>query len=115
MSRPDSGPSGVSDAYKVDITRASKSAACPRSGSLAPTTSATCRSMPCTTRSGPVPTRATARTIETRALRVEASRDDASRLTLVVPNRDEPVAPTHWSFGQMCSLVGASPSYMRQL
>ena len=59
--------------------------------------------------------RATARTVETRALRVEASRDDASRLTLMVPDREEPITPTHWSFGQMCSLVGAPASYMRQL
>ena len=59
--------------------------------------------------------RATSRTVETRALRVEASRDDAGRLTLMVPGREEPISPTHWSFGQMCSLVGAPASYMRQL
>ena len=59
--------------------------------------------------------RATARTVETKALRVEASRDDGERLALIVPGRDEPVAPTHWSFGQMCSLVGAPASYLRQL
>ena len=59
--------------------------------------------------------RATARTVETKALRVEASRDDGERLALIVPGRDEPVAPTHWSFGQMCSLVGALASYLRQL
>lgn len=59
--------------------------------------------------------RATARTIETKALRVEASRDNAERLALHVPGRDEPIAPTHWSFGQMCSLVGAPAGYLRQL
>ena len=59
--------------------------------------------------------RATARTVETKALRVEANRDDGERLALIVPGRDEPVAPTHWSFGQMCSLVGAPASYLRQL
>ncbi len=59
--------------------------------------------------------RATARTVETRALRVEASRDDAERLALIVPGRDAPIAPTHWSFGQLCSLVGAPATYMRQL
>lgn len=58
---------------------------------------------------------ATARTVETRTLRVEASRDDAERMTLLVPGRDEPVAPTHWSFGQMCSLIGAPAGYLRQL
>ncbi|MBN8968183.1 MAG: DUF932 domain-containing protein [Rhizobiales bacterium] len=59
--------------------------------------------------------RATARTVESRAVRVEASRDDAERLALIVPGREEPIAPTHWSFGQMCSLVGAPAGYMRQL
>ncbi len=59
--------------------------------------------------------RATARTVETKTLRVEASRDDAERLTLIVPGQDIPVAPTHWSYGQLCSLVGAPASYMRQL
>src|SRR3954447_17838513 len=46
--------------------------------------------------------RATARTVESRAIRVEANRDSAERLTLTVPGRDAPVAPTNWSFGQMC-------------
>lgn len=59
--------------------------------------------------------RATARTVETRTLRVEASRDNAEHLALIVPGREEPIAPTHWSFGQMCSLVGAPAGYMRQL
>lgn len=59
--------------------------------------------------------RATARTVETRTLRVEASRDDSERLALIVPGRDEPITPTHWSFGQLCSLVGAPAGYMRQL
>jgi hypothetical protein len=32
-----------------------------------------------------------------------------------VPGRDEPVSPTHWSFGQLASLVGAPSGYLRQL
>ncbi|WP_342627157.1 DUF932 domain-containing protein [Nguyenibacter vanlangensis] len=59
--------------------------------------------------------RATARTIESRAIRVEASRDNAARLTLALPGQAEPVAPTHWSFGQLSSLVGAPSSYLRNL
>jgi hypothetical protein len=59
--------------------------------------------------------RAQTRTVESRAVKVEASRDSAERLALIVPGRDEPVAPTHWSFGQLCSLVGVPSSYMRQL
>jgi len=59
--------------------------------------------------------RATARTVETRDVKVEASRDDAERLALLVPGRNEPAMPTHWSFGQLCSLVGAPSGYLRQL
>jgi len=59
--------------------------------------------------------RAQTRTVESRAVKVEAARDNTERLALLVPGRDEPVAPTHWSFGQLCSLVGAPSSYMRQL
>ena len=49
--------------------------------------------------------RAQARTVESRAIKVEANRDNPERLALTVPGRDEPVAPTHWSFGQLCSLL----------
>jgi hypothetical protein len=59
--------------------------------------------------------RATARTVESRAVRVEAKRDDAEQLALIVPGRDCPIAPTHWSFGQLCSLVGAPAGYLRDL
>lgn len=59
--------------------------------------------------------RATARTVESHAVRVEASRDNAERLSLVVPGQEQPIAPTHWSFGQLCSLVSAPATYMRQL
>src|SRR6266852_1686338 len=55
------------------------------------------------------------RTVESRVVRVEANRDNAERLPLLVPGRDEPMAPTHWSFAQLCGLVGAPSSYMRQL
>ena len=59
--------------------------------------------------------RATTRTVETREVRVEASRNNAERLALIVPGRDQPVTPTHWSFGQLASLVGAPAGYLRQL
>ncbi|CDZ56605.1 hypothetical protein [Neorhizobium galegae] len=59
--------------------------------------------------------RAHARTVESAAIRVEATRDNAERLELVVPGRHQPIAPTHWSYGQLCSLVGAPAAYMRQL
>ena len=56
-----------------------------------------------------------ARTVESAAIRVEATRDNAERLELVIPGRHQPIAPTHWSYGQLCSLVGAPATYMRQL
>ena len=59
--------------------------------------------------------RSRTRTVESAAVRVEASRNDAERLTLLLPGSDTPVAPTHWSFGQLASLVGAPASYLRQL
>ncbi|MET4448519.1 hypothetical protein ABIB75_006829 [Bradyrhizobium sp. GM2.2] len=59
--------------------------------------------------------RAQARTVESRAIRVEANSNNPARVALMVPGRDEPVAPTHWSFGQLCTLVGAPTSYLRQL
>ena len=36
-------------------------------------------------------------------------------MALIVPGCDEPVAPTHWSFGQLCTLIGAPAAYLRQL
>jgi hypothetical protein len=55
------------------------------------------------------------RTVESAAIRVEAMRDDAERLALMLPGSDAPMAPTHWSFGQLASLVGAPATYLRQL
>lgn len=59
--------------------------------------------------------RARVRTVGAAEIRVEATRDNAERLSLVVPGEREPLAPTHWTYGQLCSLVGAPASYMRQL
>ena len=58
---------------------------------------------------------AAARTVESRAIRVEARRDDGDRLALIVPGQERLVAPTHWSFGQLCGLVGAPSGYLREL
>ncbi|QJU57117.1 DUF932 domain-containing protein [Sphingomonas sp. AP4-R1] len=55
------------------------------------------------------------RVLETAAIRVEADRSNAERLTLILPGADRPAAPTHWSFGQLASLIGAPAAYLRQL
>lgn len=59
--------------------------------------------------------RSQARTLESREVRVEAARDNPERLALMLPGQPEPIAPTHWSFGQLASLVGAPAGYLRQL
>ncbi|MER8372360.1 DUF932 domain-containing protein [Mesorhizobium sp. M1406] len=59
--------------------------------------------------------RSRTRTVESAAIRIEARRDDAERLALVLPGADRPVAPTHWSFGQLAGIVGAPATYLRQL
>jgi len=58
---------------------------------------------------------AATRIVETRTVRVEARSDDAERLALIVPGADAPIAPTNWSFGQLCGLVDAPASYLRKL
>lgn len=55
------------------------------------------------------------RTVESAAIRVEAHRENPESLALVMPGSDEPIAPTHWSFGQLASLVSAPAAYLRQL
>jgi hypothetical protein len=55
------------------------------------------------------------RTVPSDQVRVEAGFDDAERLSLICPGRPDPIAPTHWSFGQLCTLVGAPSGYLRQL
>jgi hypothetical protein len=53
--------------------------------------------------------------VESRNIRVEARSDAPERLALLLPDSDMPVMPTNWSFGQMCSLVGAPATYLRSL
>ncbi len=60
-------------------------------------------------------TRSKTRTVESAAIRVKAHRDEPEKLALILPDAEAPVAPTHWSFGQLASLVGAPAAYLRQL
>jgi hypothetical protein len=53
--------------------------------------------------------------VQSAAIRVEASHDDAERLTLMLPGSHASIAPTLWSFGQLASLVTAPAAYLRQL
>ena len=55
------------------------------------------------------------RTVESAAIKVDASRNNPDRLALMLPGSEAPVAPTHWSFGQLAALVGAPAAYLRQL
>jgi len=59
--------------------------------------------------------RSRTRTVASAAIRVEASSGDPERLALMLPGAAVPAMPTHWSFGQLASLVGAPAFYLRQL
>jgi hypothetical protein len=52
--------------------------------------------------------RAQARTVESRSVRVEATRDNAERLALLVPGRDEPSHP-HIGVLDSCAVLSARP------
>jgi len=58
---------------------------------------------------------AVTRIIDSRAIRVDARIDEPERLALSVPGREGQVVPTHWSFGQLCSQIGAPAAYLRAL
>ncbi len=49
--------------------------------------------------------RSRSRVVQTADIRVEAARDNPERLHLMLPKAHEPVAPTHWAFGQLASIV----------
>ncbi|MCB1469538.1 MAG: DUF932 domain-containing protein, partial [Rhizobiaceae bacterium] len=59
--------------------------------------------------------RSRTRVVESALVHVEANRDDPERLAFMLPGANAPVSPTHWSFGQFASLVGAPAAYLRQL
>jgi len=59
--------------------------------------------------------RSRTRVVETALIHVEASRTDPERLSLILPGAEAPVAPTHWSFGQLASQAGAPAAYLRNL
>jgi len=59
--------------------------------------------------------RSRARVVESALIHVEANRNNPERLALILPGTDTAIAPTHWSFGQLASLVGAPAAYLRQL
>jgi len=108
--RPD-----ASGGYKVDVSRGSRVGRVSSEWFSRPNDE---RFLSLTDLYGSVKSRAArsrTRTVESAAIRVEASRDNPERLELRIPENDETVAPTHWSFGQLSSLVGAPASYLRQL
>lgn len=115
MNRMISSPSPVSSGFKVDISRGERIGRVSSEWFSRPdderylSLSDLHRAVSART------DRARVRTVESSEIRVDAARDNAERLSLIVPGSQTPVAPTHWSYGQLCSLVGAPASYMRQL
>ena len=59
--------------------------------------------------------RSRTRVVRNALIHVEANRNDPERLSLILPGADAPVAPTHWSFGQLAVRSGAPAAYLRQL
>jgi hypothetical protein len=59
--------------------------------------------------------RSRTRTVTSREVRVQASPGQVDALTVILPGSDMPLSPTHWSFGQLCSLVGAPAGYLRDM
>jgi hypothetical protein len=59
--------------------------------------------------------RSRTRTAQTTAISVEARRHDAERMAIMLPGENAPLVPTHWSFGQLATMVGAPAAYLRQL
>ncbi len=58
---------------------------------------------------------ATTQIVESRKIRVEAHTETPRSPRADPAGAPEPVAPTNWSFGQLCSLVGAPAHYLREL
>lgn len=52
--------------------------------------------------------------VASRGMRVEPFSDHKG-LALIPKKDDQPVQPTHWAFGQLCSLMGAPAKYLRTL
>lgn len=59
--------------------------------------------------------RSRTRVVEAALIHVEANRSNPEGLSLILPGADAPVAPTHWSFGQLAAQVGAPAAYLRNL
>ena len=58
--------------------------------------------------------RSDTRIVDVNQIRINASRDDADKLTMNLDG-DVEVTPSHWSFGQLAGLVGAPAGYLRKL
>ena len=109
------GPRDASSGYKVDVSRGGHDGRVSSEWFSRPDDQ---RYLSLSALQAAVKTRAErsrTRIVESAAIRVDASREDSEALTLIVPGADGPIAPTHWSFGQLTSLVGAPATYLRRL
>jgi hypothetical protein len=105
---------GVSGAFKVDVTRGSRDARVSSQWFSRPEDERFLSLGALYAVRGRADRSATT-TVQSRDVRVEASRNNGEALALILPDRAEPVAPTHWSFGQLASLIGAPGAYLRSL
>jgi hypothetical protein len=107
--------SGLRDAYKVDVSRGSRNGRVSSEWFSRPADERFLSLSDLFAVVEKRTERSRTRTVESADIRVEANRDDAEGLKLLLPGSDGPAAPTHWSFGQLAGLVGAPAAYLRQL
>jgi len=50
-----------------------------------------------------------------RCIEARPVEGDRKALAILGVHDDAPAAPSHWAFGQLCSLVGAPAGYLRSL
>jgi hypothetical protein len=55
------------------------------------------------------------RIVDSRDIRIEACPDEADALSVILPGGKTSLQPTHWAFGQLCTLVGAPAGYLREM
>jgi hypothetical protein len=55
-------------------------------------------------------------TVNSKQIRLQApDKENPDLIEVFLPGQDQPTVPTHWAFGQACSLVNAPASYLRTL
>ena len=110
----DASPAPITGAYKVDPTRGSNHGRVSSEWFSRPADQRflSLDALHASTSARAAASRATV--YESASLRVDARPDNPQRLHLITEDGEQ-INPTHWSFGQLCSMVGAPSGYLRGL